>query len=111
DSCQGILLFQYYSSSSLFGAFYNNLKDFFSKKYGLTFRAYPFVPEKFQEEFLKKSEIKRIAFIKKRIDESARKKFSPLIAEEDEISIRLEISNLNKDPGKFRTTLQNLAQS
>lgn len=110
DSSIGILLFQYYSSSSLFGAFNDNLKEFFKKNFNLTFHTFPFVPEEYQTTFLKESIIKKIAILKKKVEKSARKKFSPLIAEEDEFSIRLEISNLNKDPGVFTKTIKRLAE-
>lgn len=111
DSTIGILLFQYYSSSSVFGAFNSNFRDFFSVKFGLTFRTFPFVPEKMQEEFFKKSVISKIALIKKKVDKSARGKFGPLLSEEEDFSVRLEISNLSEKPSEFKRKVREITEA
>lgn len=102
DSSTGLLIFQYYSSTTVFGEFNKNLKDFFSVKYGLTFNTFPFVPEKMQEAFFKSSVINKIALINKKVDKSARNKFGPLLSEEEEFAVRLEIFNLKKNPSAFK---------
>ena len=82
----------------------DNLKLFFREQ-ALTFRTFPFVPERYKKEFFKSSSIKKIALIKRRVPDNVRDKFSPIIAEDEDFEIVLELRRLNKNPENFRETI------
>ncbi len=101
----GILMVQYYSSTSINSPFIHNLQSFF-RKYSLTFRTFPYVPEKYKKEFIKGSHIKKIALINRKVQKDVRSKFNPLISEDEDFDIVLELRRLNKNPENFKETIK-----
>lgn len=110
DLDQGIIMIQYYSSSSISGAVTEDLRSFF-KDFNLSLRIFPYVPNEYKEKFFKKSTIKKISFLKRSVPKNVRSKFDPLISEEENFEIALELRSLNKSPKSFKETVKALINS
>ncbi|SFD00727.1 hypothetical protein SAMN05421780_11912 [Flexibacter flexilis DSM 6793] len=106
----GILMVQYYSSATMTSVLLDNLSLFF-RKLNLTLVTYPFVPEEDKKRFIERSLIKRIAFSKKVQTSDARRQFEPLLSEEDEFEIVVELRKINKNSNEFIGKIQNLLKS
>ena len=100
DHNTGVLMVQSYSNLSITDLIRSHLAQIFQKyNYNILFTAY--VPAALKQEFKKKSNVYKIAFVKESLSKDKRKLLNPIFTEFESLKVKIEVSGFKKNINDF----------